>query len=962
LTGAPAIPLRAAIPPTASTPFSGSPAAIPGRIDVAQFDNGGQSVAYYDRTSGNSGGAYRPTDVDLEASSLGGYDVGWVGPGEWLRYSVDVQQSGTYLVRFNVACPVQGGTFHLEMNGLDVTGPLMVPRTGSWQSWTTVSATVSLSQGRQAATLVVDGDGESSSFGNFGPFEFSPVGSTSPHTGSPASIPGTIAAVDFDNGGQGSAYSDRTPGNAGGAYRATDVDIEAASLGGFDVGWIDPGEWLQYTVSVAQSGSYTAAFTVAAPAQGGTFHLEMNGASVTGPLTIPNTGGWQSWTTVTTTVSLNAGQQAARLVFDGPGNDVVGNIAALAFTPTGSQPPPPSSGPYSGSPVALPGTVDAVNFDNGPAGVAYGDSTPGNTGGAYRSTDVDIEASAGGGFNVGWTDAGEWLNYTVSVATAGSYSMQLRVAAPDAGHSLHVGFNGPSNVWTQLSVPQTGGWQNWSTVTVPVSLGSGAQQITILFDNGGLNLGPMTVSAEATPPPPPPPPQPPPGGTPTSASVWVTNRAGTERLASKPAVSFVAGDGNPALPTIDVNDAVRYQQIDGFGGSLTDSSAWVLSRASAAQQASVLSALFDRQNGIGLSFLRQPIGSSDFSRNWFTYDDIDPFGTDYDLASFSIAHDRAYILPLLRAALAINPSIKVMASPWTPPAWMKTEGSLQAGSLRTTAYEAYANYLVKFIQSYAAEGVPIDSLTVQNEPLTTPPYPSMYMLAPDQATFIGQNLGPALARAGLGTRIFAWDHNWDTTYPLTVLSNAAAAQYVSGVSFHCYGGQPGAMSDLHDAHPNLAVGMTECGDSSRATFGDKLTHDVRVTLIQSLRNWARQIAKWNLVLDENGGPKLYAGGCLNCRGMVTIDSSTGAVSYNEDYYAIGHASRFIQPGASRIASTPFGFGSIENVAAINPDGSTVVIATNSSYGPLTFQIRSHGATMQYTLESDSVATFVWSPQ
>ena len=204
------------------------------------------------------------------------------------------------------------------------------------------------------------------------------------------------------------------------------------------------------------------------------------------------------------------------------------------------------------------------------------------------------------------------------------------------------------------------------------------------------------------------------------------------------------------------------------------------------------------------------------------------------------------------------------------------------------------------------------------------------------------------------------DHTDNTAYPFTVV-NAAAAQYVSGVSFHCYAGQPGAMSDMHNAYPNIDVAMTECGDSSRVTFGDKLTHDIRVSIIGSLRNWARTVNKWNLVLDQNGGPKLQAG-CINCRGFVTVDTSTGSVSYNEDYYAIGHASRFIRPGAYRVDSTAFGFGSIENVAAVNPDGSVVVIADNSNDGPLTFQIRWRGTTLQYTLESDSVATFVWSPQ
>jgi glucosylceramidase len=446
-----------------------------------------------------------------------------------------------------------------------------------------------------------------------------------------------------------------------------------------------------------------------------------------------------------------------------------------------------------------------------------------------------------------------------------------------------------------------------------------------------------------------------------TANIWRTNTSGTERLLQQSPVSFVEGSGSGSLPTIDVDDSVRYQRIEGFGGSITDASAWVLSQTSPAQQSTIMTMLFDRQSGIGLSFLRQPVGSSDFSRSAFTYDDIYQWGTDYDLASFSIDHDRAYILPMLRAALSVNPGIKVMASPWTPPAWMKTEGSLIAGSLRTTAFDAYARYLVKFIQSYQAEGVPIESLTVQNEPLTTPPYPSMYMVAPDQATFIGQNLGPALAQAGLGTRVFAWDHNWDTSYPFTVLADGAANRYVSGVSFHCYGGQPSAMTDFHNAYPDREVAMTECGDSSRATFGNKLTYDVRVSIIGSLRNWAGRVAKWNIALDQNLGPRLYSGACQNCQGMVTVNTSTGAVSYNEDYYAIGHASRFIQPGAYRIQSTAFSVGGVENVAAINPDGSIALVVINSGDYAQSFQIRWHGSTLTYSLDSNAVATFVWNP-
>ena len=951
--------VSAAVPPTSSTPLSGVPAQIPGRIDVASFDNGGQNVAYLDTSAGNAGGAYRATDVDLQSSSLGGYNVGWVAPGEWLRYTVYVQASAVYAVRFNVASPVQGGTFHLEMNGVDVTGPLTIPLTGGWQVWQTVSAVVSLQQGTQSATLVADADG-AGSFGNFGWFEFTAAGTTGPFSGTPATIPGSIEAVNFDNGSSGTAYVDKTGGNSGGAYRQTDVDIEASAGGGYNVGWVDPGEWLAYTVNVTQSGSYTVTFRVAASGQGGRFHLEMNGADVTGPITVPNTGGWQNWQSVTASVSLTAGQQTARLAFDANGS-VLGNFGRIDFVRADAPPPTPTSGPYSGSPVALPGTIEAGTFDIGPSGTAWYDTTPGNSGGAFRSTDVDIEASADGGYDIGWTAIGEWVNYTVNVAAAGTYSITLRVASPQSGRSLHVGFNGASSVWTQLFVPNTLGWQSWTTLTVPATLGAGVQQLTVYFDTGGINLGRMTVTSASAPPPPPPPPPPPGPGSPTSASVWLTDRTGTKRLAQQANASFAAGTGDPSLLTIDVNDAVRYQRIEGFGGSITDSSAWLLSQLSASQRSSVMTALFDPQAGIGISFLRQPIGSSDFSRNAYTFDDIDPFGTDYSLASFSIDHDRQYILPMLRQVLSINPTIKIMTSPWTPPAWMKTEGSLQAGSLRYTAYDAYAAYLVKFLQAYASEGVPVESMTVQNEPLTTPPYPSMYMVADDQARFIGQNLGPALARAGLQTRIFAWDHNWDTAYPFTVLGNASARPYVAGVSFHCYGGVPTAMSDQHFAYPNVEVAMTECADSSRATFGDKLTWDLRTSIIGSLRNWASRVMKWNVALDPNGGPKLNPG-CMNCAGMVTVNTSTGTVSYNEDYYAIGHASRFIRPGAFRVDSTAYGLGGIENVAAVNPDGSVVLLAFNSGDYPQTFQIRTRGTTVRYTLDTGSAATFVWTLQ
>jgi len=317
-----------------------------------------------------------------------------------------------------------------------------------------------------------------------------------------ATIPGTILAQNFDDGGEGVAYHDTSPGNYGGAYRQTDVDLEPSTDGGNDVGWIDAGEWLNYSVNVATSGSYAVTFRVASLGRGGRFHLEVNGSNVSGSIAIPNTGDWQSWQSVTGTVQLTAGFQVLRVVMDAGGpSGAVGNLNSMQFVLNGGNASSAGLSPFGGSPVAIPGTVDAANFDNGGEGVAYHDLTAGNSGGAFRSTDVDLEASSEGGYDVGWIDAGEYLNYTVNVTAPGTYTAHLRVAAI-AGASLHIGFNGPSNVWKVVSVPNTGGWQAWTTVDVSVTLGQGLQQLTLLFDTPGMNIRSVTVDGSSSAPPP----------------------------------------------------------------------------------------------------------------------------------------------------------------------------------------------------------------------------------------------------------------------------------------------------------------------------------------------------------------------------------------------------------------------------------------------------------------------------
>jgi hypothetical protein len=320
-------------PSGTSTPFGGTARTIPGTIAGSDFDEGGEGVAYHDTTAGNAGGVYRATDVDLQASADGGFNVGWIAPGEWLKFTVNVTAAGAYTVTFRVAAPGSGGTFHLEMNGVNVTGAISVPATGGWQTWQNVSQAVVLPAGPQVARLVFDNAGAWGGIANFNTMQFTSThaAASTPFTGSPLAVPGTIEVEQFDNGGEGVAYHDTTAGNAGGAFRSTDVDIEPSAAGGYDVGWVSAGEWLNYTVNVASTARYAVTFRVACVGPGGTFHLEANGINVTGTIAIPDTGGWQAWQTVTSTASLNAGVQVLRLVMDTTGSNAVGNFDSFTF-------------------------------------------------------------------------------------------------------------------------------------------------------------------------------------------------------------------------------------------------------------------------------------------------------------------------------------------------------------------------------------------------------------------------------------------------------------------------------------------------------------------------------------------------------------------------------------------------------------------------------------------------------
>jgi glucosylceramidase len=432
-----------------------------------------------------------------------------------------------------------------------------------------------------------------------------------------------------------------------------------------------------------------------------------------------------------------------------------------------------------------------------------------------------------------------------------------------------------------------------------------------------------------------------------------------ESLQEKPPLHFAPS--REAGPTIEVDDSVKYQQIAGFGASLTDSSAWLISqKLTSRQRHEFLQMLFDPKKGIGLSMLRQPMGASDFALKDYTYDDMPEGQTDPDMKNFSIDHDRDQIIPILREALALNGNLKIIGSPWSPPGWMKTSGSMIQGTLLPSAYAPLAKYFVRYVQAYEASGVPIFAVTPQNEPLNIPnDYPGMGMSADEQTKFIRENLGPAFRNSGIKSKILVFDHNWDLIdFPIKVLSDRQAAAFIPGIAIHCYGGSPTAQTELHNRFPDMDIWLTECSGGEWQK-GRLLEEQVRL-IISTTRNWAKSVILWNLALNQNHEP--FLGGCRTCRAVVTIDDSVSPsrIIPTVDFTVLGHASKFVAPGAFRIDSSTFEQDRLESVAFRNPDGSIVLIVLNSGTTAATFNLSWKDKYASYHLEPAAVATFRWS--
>lgn len=450
-------------------------------------------------------------------------------------------------------------------------------------------------------------------------------------------------------------------------------------------------------------------------------------------------------------------------------------------------------------------------------------------------------------------------------------------------------------------------------------------------------------------------PQPSPQPVTNEVDFWLTKADGSVKLEKQNTV-LVFNTNYNVYANIEVNAAQTYQSIDGFGYTLTGGSAEVINQLIPTKKQQLLQELFGSSaTSISVNYLRISIGASDLNGTVFSYNDLPAGQTDVNLTNFSLAPDNQLIL-LLKEILLINPNIKIMATPWSPPTWMKTNGSSIGGSLLPQYYSVYAQYFVKYIQQMNAQGIAIDAITPQNEPLHPGNNPSMYMTALEQADFIKNHLGPAFQSNGITTKIVAYDHNCDQPqYPITVLSDAGANPFVDGSAFHLYAGDISALSSVHSAYPNKNVYFTEQWTSSTGDFGGDLKWHLKNVIIGSMRNWSKNALEWNLANNASFGPHT-PGGCTMCKGALTVVSSEN-FERNVAYYIIAHASKFVPAGSVRIASNQV--GNLNNVAFKTPSGKVVVIVENDGASSEIFNVKYNGKWFTTNLDGGSVATFVF---
>lgn len=441
------------------------------------------------------------------------------------------------------------------------------------------------------------------------------------------------------------------------------------------------------------------------------------------------------------------------------------------------------------------------------------------------------------------------------------------------------------------------------------------------------------------------------------AQEWLTT-VDRSALFSRQAEPLHFSDAGGDLPAITVNDMEQYQTIEGFGFAVTGGSAELLMRMTPEHRTALLKQIFSTEgDGIGASYIRASIGSSDMNDHVYSYDDMPTGQTDEELKNFSLAPDEASVIPVLKQILSIEPKIRILGSPWSAPAWMKTNHAVKGGELKPEYYGAYAQYLVKYVEGMEGEGIPITAITVENEPLNPKNTPSMVVSADEEDSFIGKYLGPAFEAAGLKTEIQVYDHNPDVpSYPLSILGDPVAGKYVAGTAFHLYGGTTSTLTDVHNQYPNKNLYLTEQSVTQRP--GEPtidIAEPVSSVLIGATRNWARNVLLWNLAADPQAGPHTGNGGCTGCYGAITLDGDKATL--NVAFYALAHFSKFVRPGSVRIGSSEL--EQLSTAAFLTPEGKIVLVAANTGNFPKTFVIDYHGMSLRTTMPSESVGTYVW---
>jgi glucosylceramidase len=447
-----------------------------------------------------------------------------------------------------------------------------------------------------------------------------------------------------------------------------------------------------------------------------------------------------------------------------------------------------------------------------------------------------------------------------------------------------------------------------------------------------------------------------PGAANGEISVWATSEK--RRFAKQDPVRWHSLSGTPSgTPTqaeIVLNPDRKFQQILGFGAAFTDAACFMFNQLAAEKRAQLFHELF-HPGEMGLSVCRTCIGASDYSTKVYSFDEGDP---DPEMKRFSIEHDREYILPMLREARKVNPDLFLFSAPWSPPGWMKSGGSMLGGSMRQRYLSAYAQYFVKFLQGYAADGVPVQAVSVQNEVDTDQDgrMPACIWPQEFEIGFVKHHLGPALERNGLKTKIWVLDHNYNLWgRAMDELEDAGVRRYSNAIAWHAYVGKVEMISKVHDAHPDAEMFWTEGGPDY--TSPDYQTDWAKwgETFTSALRNWCRSLTGWNLALDEHGRPNI---GPFPCGGLVTIHSQTKEITRSGQYWAFAHFSRTIRRGAVRFDSEGAAEG-INHAAFENPDGTRALVITNA--GPArTAAIRIGETEADVALDNDSLTSLVWS--